>query len=334
MTSSRALFLAFTLTLLTSATFASNHEAEAAALIGRAKQLSDIRADGAPPFRLKLDFKIIKDDGAVTDGTYTERWVSKAQWRRETVLGDFRRIQIATGNRKVWLFDSSTVVPQQVAVGAIPHLSDVGGLRPEAWKSQKDREVNGVGVRCLENNLGPLGATWAVCFDKTSGTLTAEISPLGVGAGGGERVCLHSDYQKFGEYMVARSYECDENKHPKIEARMVELATDPAQDPTVFVPPEGAKESVNCLGPVKPPTVVHQMDPTPPRSSSGTNIVTMSVVVGTDGKPHDLRVTSAPNRDYDQAALAAVQQWRFKPATCDGEPMETQIAVETKFHRY
>ena len=323
-------FPPITPTLLTSATFASNNEAEAAALIGRAKQLSDIRADGAPPFRLKLDFKIIKDDGAVTDGTYIERWVSKAQWRRETVLGDFTRIQVVTG-RKVWLLDSSAVVPQQI--GTVPHISHVGGLRPEAWKSQRDREVNGVVVHCLEN-ISPLGATWAVCFDKISGTLTAEISPLDISTGGGERVCLYSDYQKFGEYVVARSYECDENNHPKIEARIVELTTDPAEDPTVFAPPEGAKESVNCLGLVKAPTEVHYQDPKVPRSFRGANTaVTMSVVVGTDGRPHDLRVTSAPNRDYDRAAIAAVQQWRFRPATCDGEPMETQIVIETQFHR-
>jgi TonB family protein len=332
MTSSRrALFLAFTLTLLTSATFASKQEAEAAALIAHAKQLSDIRAEGAAPFRLKLDFKIIKDDGAVMDGTYTELWVSKTQWRRETVLGDFRRIQIGAG-RKVWLVDSSTVVPQQIE--DIPHISDLGRLRPEVWKSRKDREVNGTGVHCLDNNLKPLSATWALCFDKVSGMLNAEISPLHLGAGSGERVCLHSDYQKFGEYMVARSYECDEDKHPKIEARVVELAADPAQDPTLFVPPEGAKESVNCLGSVKPPKQVYAPGPTPPRHFSGSTMVMMSINVGIDGTPRNLKVTSAPNHDYDEAAQEAVRKWRFTPATCDGEPMETQIALEIEFHHF
>lgn len=341
MTSSRPLFLAFTLALLASSTFASDQAEEAAPLIEHAKQLSDIRAEGAPPFRLKVDFKINRNNGPVVDGTYTEHWVSKAKWRRETVLGDFRRIQIATG-RKVWLLDSSTVVPRQI--GVIPHISDFSGLHPEAWESQqdhrvtrKDRQVSGTGAHCLEKSLGSQGATWAVCFDKISGTLAAEISPLDIWTGGGERVCSYSDYQKFGEYMVAGSYECDEDKHPKIEARIVELATDAAEDPEIFVPPEGAKESVNCLGPIKSPTVVHHQDPKIPRSFRGANaniVVTISVVVGTDGKPRDLRVTSAPNRHYDQEALAAAQQWRFKPATCDGEPMETQIAVEIWFHRY
>jgi outer membrane biosynthesis protein TonB len=34
-------------------------------------------------------------------------------------------------------------------------------------------------------------------------------------------------------------------------------------------------------------------------------VVTISVVVGSDGKPNDLRVISAPNRDYDEATLGA-----------------------------
>jgi TonB family protein len=58
----------------------------------------------------------------------------------------------------------------------------------------------------------------------------------------------------------------------------------------------------------------------------------ISLVVGTDGKAHNLKVVSAPNHDYDEAALKMLQGFRFKPATCDGEPMETKLAVETDFH--
>ena len=331
MTFSRALFIVCTLAVLTSATFAGKQKAETAGLIEHARQLSDIRTEGAPPFRLKMDFKIMKDDGAVLSGTYTEFWISETQWRRETTLGDFRRIQIASG-KKLWLVDNSTVVPRRI--GDIAHIPDVGRLRPEAWKSRNDRKINGVGMHCLEDNLGPSALRQVLCFDKLSGTLNAEISPVLSGTVIGERICLLSDYQKFGEYMVARSYECAEDAHPKLVAKVVELAAGPAHDPTLFVPPEGAKESVNCLGLVKPPTVVHQQDPTPPRSFSGTSVVTISVVVGIDGKMRNPRVTSAPNHDYDEAALEAIQQWKFKPATCDGEPVEKEITTEFEFHRY
>lgn len=329
MTFFRGSSLVIVLTLLASPTFASKEELEAVSLIQRAKQLSDIRAEGAPPFRLKLDFKVVRDDGSLVDGSYTETWVSKTQWRKETEMGDFREIQIAAGSR-LWLLDSTPVPSQQIV--DIANISDVSRLRPEAWKSRKDRHVNGVEVRCLENSIHK--ATWAVCFDQVSGTLYEEIRPSHALTAGDERVCWHSDYQKFGGYTVARSYECQERHHTKLQARVVELTTDAAQNPALFVPPEGARESVNCLGTTKPPTVIHHVDPIVPKTFSGTHGVIISTVVGIDGRPRDLTVISAPNRDYDEAALAALQQWRYMPATCDLEPIETRIEVDVEFHLF
>jgi TonB family protein len=326
----RASFFVIGITLLSSGGFASKQENEAAALIEHAKRLSDIRAEGAPPFRMVLDLKIINDDGSVTDGRYTEIWVSKKKWRKETEVGGFRRIQIAAG-RNLWLRDNTTVVPQQI--GAIASISDFSRLRSEAWKSRKDRDINGIGVHCLENSVQ--SATWALCFEKVGGTLYAEETPpLHSWTGSSNRVCLHSDYQKFGEYTVARSFECQEDKRLKLQARVVDLTIYTDQDPTLFVPPEGAKESLNCLGSPKPPSVIHNVGPTPQPAFHGRNTVMISLVVGTDGIPHDLKVTSPPNHGYDEAALDAVQQWRYKPATCDGEPMEVQIVVESEFHYF
>jgi hypothetical protein len=55
------LLLAFNLPV--SAAFANKKDDEAAAMIDHAKQLSDIRAHGAPGFRLKVNFKTIRRDG-------------------------------------------------------------------------------------------------------------------------------------------------------------------------------------------------------------------------------------------------------------------------------
>jgi TonB family protein len=323
--------LASALTLLESTAVANNKQAEAAALVEHAKQLSDIRADGAHPFRLRLDFRIIKDDGRVMEGVYTEVWVSKSQWRRETALEDFRRIQIAAG-RKSWIFDSSPVAPEHIT--DIPLLFDTGRLRSEVWKLQRDREVEGTGAHCVENRSSTSTATWALCFDKVTGALIAESRPPLFGAGSGERVCLYSDYQKFGDQTFARSYNCTEGKRPSLTARIVELAAETPQDPTLFTPPEGAKESANCLSRTKPPAAVHTVEVIPPQKFDHSVVVVMSVVVGTDGLPRDLEVTSTPDRYFAEAALKAVRQWKFKPATCDGEPVETKIAVETEFHHY
>jgi hypothetical protein len=69
MTLRRTLVLAFVLTLLLSTAFAITKEIEAASMIERAKQLSDIRGEGSAPFRLTLNFRAIKEDGAEMEGT-------------------------------------------------------------------------------------------------------------------------------------------------------------------------------------------------------------------------------------------------------------------------
>jgi TonB family protein len=334
MTSRHTLLLLLTLSLLVSMASANEKDAEATALIEHAKQLSDIRAEGEPAFRLKVSFKIIQEDGSALEGVYTEDWVSKAQWRRETVLANFQRTRVAAG-RKLWLLDSAATVPEHI--DDILSFSEMAKFNPMLWNSNRkveDREVKGSNARCIESR-DPSGPTQALCFDKMNGTIVAEVQPLLVPSLA-ERVCFYSDYEKFGDRLFARSYGCDVDNHPRLRARVVELVAAPAPDATFFAPLEGAKESVNCLGTVKMPTAIYSPNPTMPRGASrgSTTWVMISMIVGTDGKPYNLRITSAPNHDFDEAALKTVRQWRFKAATCDGDPVEKQMAVETEFHLF
>jgi len=309
---------------------ANKKDEEAAALLEQAKRLSDIRAEGAPAFRLKMSFKIIEKGGSALEGVYTEVWVSKVRWHRETVVGNFRRTQVALGGKR-WQLDSATAVPENI--GDVQRLSQVDRFRPEAWKARRvgDREVKGRSIRCLETNADPRGAKSALCFDKSSGVLQVEITPVDVESRIADKACFFADYQKFGDRILARSYECDEDRHPRLNARVIELETEPAPDPALFMPLDGGKESVNCFSMIKAPIPIHTQEPTLLPSILGRNLVVMSLVVGTDGKPHDLRVTSAPNHALDQVALRAAELWTFKPATCEGEPVEAEIVLEIQF---
>jgi len=57
----------------------------------------------------------------------------------------------------------------------------------------------------------------------------------------------------------------------------------------------------------------------------------VTTLIGVDGKPRDFEVLLSAEKNFAQAAIESVRQWRFEPATCDGEPMETRIAVEVDF---
>jgi periplasmic protein TonB len=70
------------------------------------------------------------------------------------------------------------------------------------------------------------------------------------------------------------------------------------------------------------------------RKSKTQGMVTLMVVVGKDGHTYDLRVAQSMGMGLDEKAIEAVKNWRFRPATLNGQPVATQIAVEVDFRLY
>jgi protein TonB len=70
------------------------------------------------------------------------------------------------------------------------------------------------------------------------------------------------------------------------------------------------------------------------RKSKMQGIVVLLLVVGTDGHTYNIRVAQSLGMGLDERAIEAVSRWRFKPATFNGQPVATQIAVEVDFHLY
>jgi TonB family protein len=59
--------------------------------------------------------------------------------------------------------------------------------------------------------------------------------------------------------------------------------------------------------------------------------VLVSATIGKDGIPRNLTVIRGDQR-LIAAALAAIRQWRYRPATLAGDPIETQIQITIDFH--
>jgi TonB family protein len=51
------------------------------------------------------------------------------------------------------------------------------------------------------------------------------------------------------------------------------------------------------------------------RKAKFQGIVMLMVVVGTDGRPYNIRVRQSLGMGLDEQAIAAVKNWRFRPAT-------------------
>jgi protein TonB len=70
------------------------------------------------------------------------------------------------------------------------------------------------------------------------------------------------------------------------------------------------------------------------RKAKEQGIVVLLLVVGVDGRTYNVRVQSSLGMGLDEKAIEAVSQWRFQPATLNGQPIARQIAVEVNFHLY
>jgi protein TonB len=85
------------------------------------------------------------------------------------------------------------------------------------------------------------------------------------------------------------------------------------------------------------PVVIYGSEPSfsdEARQSKTQGIVTLLLVVGKDGRPYDIRVGQSVGMGLDERAIEAVKRWRFRPATSNGQPVATQIAVEVNFRLY
>lgn len=90
-------------------------------------------------------------------------------------------------------------------------------------------------------------------------------------------------------------------------------------------------------GGVSPPRQIYAPEPEfseEARKAKYQGVCTLGLIVGTDGRPSNIRVLSSLGMGLDEKAIEAVKTWKFEPAMKDGHPVRVEIAVEVDFHLY
>jgi len=90
-------------------------------------------------------------------------------------------------------------------------------------------------------------------------------------------------------------------------------------------------------GGVSPPRALDTPDPEyteEARRAKYQGTCILWLVVGSDGKPREIKVARPLGMGLDQKAMEAVRKWRFAPAMKDGQPVAVQINVEVSFRLY
>jgi TonB family protein len=114
-------------------------------------------------------------------------------------------------------------------------------------------------------------------------------------------------------------------------------ATGVQSRPDIFSPsyvPPNSRPKPNVI---TAPRLVYYVDPQFPADAPKGKFLGVSVVallVGTDGKPEQVRMVKSLGPEFDRAAVAAVARYRFEPALKHGKPVPVKVNVEVNFRRY
>ena len=78
---------------------------------------------------------------------------------------------------------------------------------------------------------------------------------------------------------------------------------------------------------VQPPQALTTPDPLFTAATDGRR-VKVSFIIGTDGRVHSPLILESAGLAGDRRVLQTVRTWRYRPATCNGVPTETEGKIE------
>src|SRR5215510_7910272 len=70
------------------------------------------------------------------------------------------------------------------------------------------------------------------------------------------------------------------------------------------------------------------------RKAKYQGTVTLYAIIGSDGKPRNLKVVRSLGMGLDEKALEKVRTWLFLPGKKDGKPVAVAMSIEVDFHLY
>jgi hypothetical protein len=286
-----------------------------------------------PVFAMKANVQVIVDKKLV-DGAYQILWNGPEQWREEVTLPGYQEIQIG-GKGVVWTRRTTGYVP--LAVYNLHRALGFGassGSSPSIWsrvrldvtskdqvKRIRERKEHGEKLMCvdIERDMEP---NPEMCIRESDGSLARDFSNN-----------LDEDFQPIGEKVFPRMLGFQVSGKTVAKVNITELTTEAQFTPNIFAPLPGVSPQAGCMNPA-PARAVKKAAPHYPAGARAGHIegaTSTEVVIGIDGIPRIRKSLHSPNSDLEASSLAAIQQWRFDPAMCDGQPIEMETVLQINY---
>ncbi len=149
----------------------------------------------------------------------------------------------------------------------------------------------------------------------------------------GPTATFFSDYVKAEGKLIPKQIAVMADRDPLVVLSVDKVSSLGQINEPDFIPPQGSQPWGTCANP-QLPLLVHQPFPHYPEAAKQNHImgsVRVYGVIGTDGSLTSLKVLSAPDQSLAAASLAAVQEWKYRPQTCEGNPVAREDVIEVVF---
>jgi len=301
----------------------TQQNAEALALLRRAADSIDIANAGMNALALEMEFSSYGLREGDENGTYRAVWLASGSGRADVTAGAYSETVWWAGQR-AWR-QAAGYSPVRVSqFEKILNLRELllNALRQENFKTHT-KKIDGTKLKCALAESPP-DFSLDACVDPVAGR------PSYVETGGIEYE--FPSYAQLGDKLFPSGFKVSERGNRILTGTLTRLERSVMPSPDFFQPPPGV---VPIAGPrcgdaqLAKKTVPDY--PAIARSNRTQGTVTFGASLSPDGKVSDLQVLQSAGPILDNAALAAVTKWQYKPLVCDGVPTAAQIDITVNF---
>ena len=306
---------------------------ESVEMLAHASKLERLRTASSGPFLFQADIKaaIGKTE---TRGTYKLLWWGPNRWQESVVLGDFRRMRdgVTDGYWQLRLLDY-----QPEAIFTFDKLLDIPTLleiRPgEKVRKARVRKIAGISLSCVE--IDSEGATAReLCFEPATGLLAhAETAQ----PGSDKTVFDYSEAISIPANQFPSRLRLERGKDFSIEVSVGRLQLVSGVQPPP--PMSGSKdfEFWRTCQDATPAILESKVTPQYPDALKQTHAqgtVSFYARIEPDGSISHIKTLQSASSLLDRAAREAVEQWRYRPPSCQGTPVKAETVIEIDFSRF
>ncbi len=303
---------------------------ESDVMLARARQMEHLRTASTAPFLLQGEIRASIDDKEIS-GSYKLLWWGPDRWQESLELGDFRRMRDGVTDG-YWQLRSLDYQPQIIFY--LDRLLNISSLLEihagEKVRKARIRKFAAISLPCVEIDRADV-AVRDLCFDPATGLLIHAETPK---PDSEKTVFDYADPILFSTNQFPGKLRLQSGKDLSIE-----LSIDRLQPVSGAQPPQPmpASKDFEFWHSCQDPTLAilaNKVAPDYPdafKRAHTRGTVMFYVRIEPEGTLSHIKTLQSASPLLDRAAREAVGQWRYKPASCRGTPIEAETVIEIHF---